>query len=105
MCPRGQIDADRLLAPLVVPDLIDQPGGQLHQVGAGALLPAGQLPDLGAVPLGGPRGEVVRRRPGGGDADLAGDDVLDRIARQLQPHLAEPAAEMEHHLESDHQTK
>ncbi|WSN70067.1 hypothetical protein OG467_40890 [Streptomyces sp. NBC_01361] len=71
-----QLGVDRLLAALVVPDLIDQPRGELHHVGAGALVPAGQVPQLGAVPLGGLGGAVVRGRLADVDADLAGA-VLD----------------------------
>jgi len=50
---------------------------ELDQVGLGALVPAGQIPQFAAVPLGRARGEIVEGQLGRGDADLLGD-VLDR---------------------------
>lgn len=41
-----------LLASLVVPDHVHQVRHELDQVSLGALVPAGQIPQLAAVPLG-----------------------------------------------------
>ncbi|MCY0950462.1 hypothetical protein OTB16_13250 [Streptomyces sp. H27-S2] len=86
-----QLGPHLLLAALVVPDHVHQPGDELDLVGRGALVPAGQIPQLAAVPFGCAGGEVVEPQLGGGDADLLGD-VLDGVGRQLQPHLGKPAA-------------
>ncbi|MCX5181022.1 hypothetical protein OG313_36730 [Streptomyces virginiae] len=85
-----QLDPHLLVAALVVPDEVHQMGGELDRVGLAALVPAGQLPDLGPVPLGGARGEVVRAQLGRPYPGLSGD-VLDRVPWQLGPHPGEPA--------------
>ncbi|WAP58173.1 hypothetical protein N6H00_26205 [Streptomyces sp. S465] len=86
-----QLGPHLFLAAFVVPDHVHQVRDELDQVGLGALVPAGQIPQLAAVPLGCAGGEVVEPQLGDGDADLLGD-VLDRVGRQLQAHSGKPAA-------------
>jgi hypothetical protein len=86
-----QLGPHLLLASFVVPDHVHQVRDELDQVGPGALVPAGQIPQLAAVPFPGTGGEVVEPQLGRGNAHLLGD-VLDSVGRQLQAHPGKPAA-------------
>ncbi|MEV0926093.1 hypothetical protein AB0I99_13390 [Streptomyces spongiicola] len=72
-------------SPFAVPEHVHQVREELDQVGPGALVPAGQIPQPAAVPDGRGRGEVLEDRFGRGNADLLGD-VLDRVGRRIQAH-------------------
>ncbi|GBP99316.1 hypothetical protein SSP531S_07110 [Streptomyces spongiicola] len=72
-------------SPFAVPEHVHQVREELDQVGPGALVPAGQIPQPAAVPDGRARGEVLEDRFGRGNPDLLGD-VLDRVGRRIQAH-------------------
>lgn len=100
-----QLGPHLFLAAFVVPDHVHQVRDKLDQVGLGALVPAGQIPQLAAVPFRGTRGEVVEPELGRVDANLL-RDVLDRVGRQFHAHPGKPAAPgQELELDSEAQSR